>query len=112
MLSRNRCSSNPILDFDNKLMEDTKNFCKFLEDISKGVWFYKFAALLFTKKSTPSEENFNGYAKILITRILYRRKTPDAYLEPSRASTVELFCKEKPSAIFSKTLYPRCSTGF
>ena len=45
MISRNRCSFNPILDFDNKLMEGTKKFCKFLEDIiSKGVLFYKAAA--------------------------------------------------------------------
>ena len=43
MLSRNRCSFNPILDFDNKLMEDTKNFCKFLKD--KGVQFYKATAV-------------------------------------------------------------------
>ena len=26
-------------------MKGTKYFCKFLEDISKGVWFYKAAAL-------------------------------------------------------------------
>ena len=45
MPSRNRWSSNSILDFDNKLMEGTKNFCKFLEDISKEVRFYKAAAL-------------------------------------------------------------------
>ena len=45
MLSRNRCSSNPILDFDNKSMKGTKNFGKFLEHISKGVRFYKAAAL-------------------------------------------------------------------
>ena len=45
MLSRNRCSFNPILDFYNKLMEGTKNFCKLLEDWSKGVQFYKAAAL-------------------------------------------------------------------
>ena len=32
ILSRNRCSFNLILDFDNKLMEGTKNFCKLLED--------------------------------------------------------------------------------
>ena len=37
--------SNTILDFDNKLMEVTKNFSEFLEDISKGVRFYKAAAL-------------------------------------------------------------------
>ena len=45
MISGNRCSSNPILDFDNKLMEGTKKFCKFLEDIVKGVWFNKASAL-------------------------------------------------------------------
>ena len=45
MLSQNRCSFNPILDFDNKLMEGTKNFCQFLEDINKGVRVYKTAAL-------------------------------------------------------------------
>ena len=45
MLSRNRCPSNPILDFDNKLMKVTKKFCKFIEDTNKGVWFYKAAAL-------------------------------------------------------------------
>ena len=26
-------------------MEGTKNFCNFLEDITKGVWFYEAAAL-------------------------------------------------------------------
>ena len=45
MLFRNRCSFKPSLDFDNKLMEGTKNFYKFLEDISKGVRSYKAAAL-------------------------------------------------------------------
>ena len=45
MLSRNRCPSNPILDFDNKLMKGTKKFCKFIEDTSEGVQFYKAAAL-------------------------------------------------------------------
>ena len=45
MLSGNRCSSNFILDFDTKLMKGNKNFRKFLEDISKGVRFYKAAAL-------------------------------------------------------------------
>ena len=57
-----------------------------MEDISKGVRFYKAAALqfslyIFTKKNTPSEENFHGYAKILITHILCRRTTPETYLE-------------------------------
>ena len=55
MLSQNRCSFNPILDFDNKLMEGTKNFCQFLEDINKGVRFYKSAALLpiYLLKTAP-----------------------------------------------------------
>ena len=42
---QNRWSSDSILDFDNKLMEGTKNLCKYLEDISKGIPFYKAAAL-------------------------------------------------------------------
>ena len=45
MLSRNRCTSNLILGFDNKLMKGTKKFCKFIEDTSEGVQFYKAAAL-------------------------------------------------------------------
>ena len=48
---------------------------------------------IFTKKRTPSEEKFNHYAKILITPILYRGTTLEAYLEPSRRSTMEHFCK-------------------
>ena len=115
MSSRNRCTSNSILDFDNKLMESTKNFCKFLEDISKGVRFCKAAALQsidLLKRAFLLYKNFNVHAKILITRILYRRRTPEAYLEPSRTSTMKPFCKKKPLAIFSKTVHPKCSTGF
>ena len=94
-------------------MEDTKIFCKFLEDISKRVRFYNPpSAYIFTKRSTPSEENFNDYAKILITPILYKRTTTEAYLEPGRTSTMELFLQKKPSAAFSKMLYRRCLTGF
>ena len=44
-LSRNRCPSNPILDFDNKLMKGTNKFCKFIEDTREGDQFYKAAAL-------------------------------------------------------------------
>ena len=40
MPSRNKCCSNSVLDFDNKLMEGTKNVCKSLEDVSKEVRFY------------------------------------------------------------------------
>ena len=40
------------------------------------------SAYLFTKKRTPSEENFNNYAKILITPILNRGTTREAYIEP------------------------------
>ena len=45
MPSSKRSSSDLILDFANKLMEGTKNVYKFLEDISKGVRFYKADAL-------------------------------------------------------------------
>ena len=96
-------------------MEGTKNFSKFLEDMSKGVRCCCSSccssAYMFIKKSTLSEENFNAYAKILITHILCIRTTSEAYLEPSRTATMELYYKKKPSAIFSKTLYPRFSTG-
>ena len=51
------------------------------------------SAYIFTKKRTPSEEKFSHYAKILITLILYRRTTLEAYLEPSRRSTMKHFCK-------------------
>ena len=50
---------------------------------------------MFTKKNTPSEENFNGYAKILMAHMLYRRTTPEAYLKKSRTSTMELSCEKK-----------------
>ena len=40
------------------------------------------SAYPFTKTRTPSEENFNNYAKILITPILYRGKTRETYIEP------------------------------
>ena len=40
-----KCSSNPILDFDNKLKEGTKNYWNLLEDISKGIRFSKAAAV-------------------------------------------------------------------
>ena len=42
-----------------------------------------------TKKNIPSEENFNGFVKVLITHILYRKTTTEAYLEPS------LFAKKR-----------------
>ena len=113
-----KCSSNPILDFDNKLMKGTNYFCKLVEDISKGVRLFRLfrlccsSAYMFTIKCTPSKENFNDYAKIPVAPILYRKTTPGTYLEPSHTSTMELFCKKKPSAIFSKALYPRLLTGF
>ena len=82
-------------------MEGTKNFGKFLEDISKGIPFYKAAALqpIYLLKRA-------------ITYILYKRPTPEAHLEPSPTSMMKLFCKKNPSAIFSKTFYPKCSTVF
>ena len=53
-----------------------KILMNFLKDISKRVQFYKAAAVQPTylpKKRTTSEKNFNNYAKILITPILYKR---------------------------------------
>ena len=109
MPSRNRCSSNSILDFDNKLMEGTNFFCKCLEYISKRVRFYKAATLrsiMFTKRSISSEENFNGHAKILITHILYRRTTPEADLEPSTDLRWSLFAKRSRQQFFQKLSTP------
>ena len=69
-----------------------------LKDISKWVQFYKAAAVqanIFAKKRTPSEENFNNYAKILITPILHRGTTWETYLEPVfGTSAMELFYKK------------------
>ena len=44
-------------------------------EIDARVRFYKAAALqpIYLLKEHSSEDNFNGYAKILITHILYRR---------------------------------------
>ena len=44
-------------------------------EIDGRVRFYKAAALqpIYLLKEHSSEDNFNGYAKILITHILYRR---------------------------------------
>ena len=74
------------------------------------------SAYIFTKKRTPSEENFNNYAKILITPILYRGTTREAYLEPVKHLQWRFFTKIvnglKPLTIIAKTLHPRCFTGF
>ena len=51
------------------------------------------SAYIFTKKRTPSEENFNNYAKILITPVLNGGTTGEAYLESSRTSVMKLFYK-------------------
>ena len=51
------------------------------------------SAYIFIKKRAPLVEKFNHYAKILITPVLYRGTTLEAYLEPSRRSTIEHFCK-------------------
>ena len=67
-----------------------------LKDIGKWAQFYKAAVAQPTyllKMRAPSEGKFNNYAKILITSILYRGTTLEAYLEPSRRSTMEHFCK-------------------
>ena len=36
------------------------------------------SAYIFTRKRTPSEENFNNYTEILITPMLYRGTTRTA----------------------------------
>ena len=67
-----------------------------LKGIGKGAQFYKAAAAqpaYLLKKRTPSAEKFNNYAKIIITSILYRGTTLEAYLEPSHRFTMEHFCK-------------------
>ena len=67
-----------------------------LKDIGKWAQFYKAAAAQPTyllKKRTPSEGKFNNYAKILITPILYRGTTLEAYFELSCRSTMEHICK-------------------
>ena len=70
------------------------------------------SAYIFTKKRTPTEEKINNYAKILITPILYRGASLEAYLEPSRRSAMEHFCQRlKAVNNFAKTLHPRCLTG-
>ena len=37
IFSRNRCSFNLILDFDNKLKEGTNDFCKTLSDVATKI---------------------------------------------------------------------------
>ena len=67
-----------------------------LKGIGKWAQFYKAAVAqpaYLLKKRTPSAEKFNNYAKIIITPILYRGTTLEAYLEPSHRSTMEDFCK-------------------
>ena len=74
------------------------------------------SAYILTKKRTPSEENVNNYAKILITPIQNRGTSRDAYLEPVEHLQWSFFTKIitsiKPLTIFAKTLHPRCLTGF
>ena len=74
------------------------------------------SAYIFIKKRTPSKENFNNYAKILITLVLYRGTTREAYLEPAAHLQWSFFTKIisglKPLTIFAKMLHPRCLTGF
>ena len=59
------------------------------------VQFYKVAAVqpTYLLKKELLQENFNNYAKILATPILYGGTTWEAYLEPSRTSAMELFYK-------------------
>ena len=70
------------------------------------------------KKSTPSEENLNDYATVLLKPTLENLRCihipgdvfqrSGAHLEPSLTSTMELFCQSKPSAILPKALHLRC----
>ena len=107
MLSRSRCSSNSILDFDNKSMKGTKNFGKFLEDISKGVRFYKATALqpryllkraLLLKKILFMLNSNNPYT-------VYKSNSRGVFRTQSHIYE-GAFLQRKPSVIFSKTLYP------
>ena len=67
-----------------------------LTDIGKSAQFYKPALaqpIYLLKKRTSSEGKFNNYTNILIMPIQYRGTTLEAYLEPSRRSTIGHFCK-------------------
>ena len=65
--------------------------------LKKRLWHRRFPVNFAKFLRTPFLQNTfgqllqNAHAKILITHILYRRTTPEAYLEPSRTSTMELF---------------------
>ena len=54
-----------------------------LKDISEWVQFYKAAAVqpthLLKRELLQRKENLNNYAKILITPILHRGATQEAY---------------------------------
>ena len=67
-----------------------------LKDISKWIQFYEASAVQPTyllKRELLQRKNFNNYAKILVTPILHRGTTREAYLEPSQTSAMELFYK-------------------
>ena len=81
-------------------MEGTKNFnerkISIIKNMSKWVQFCKSAAVQPTyllKRGILQRKNVNNYAKVLITPMVHRGTTLDASLEPSRTSTMELFCK-------------------
>ena len=68
----------------------------FLKDISAWVQFYKAAVVQPTyllKGGLLQRKILIIMLKILSTSIQYRGTTLEAYLEPSRTSTMELFCK-------------------
>ena len=88
-----------------------KHLCQRLFKSLSQENFAKFLRTPFLQ-NTSGQLLQNGHAKILIAHILYRRTTPEEYLEPSRTYTMEPFCKKKPSAILSKTFYSRYLTGF
>ena len=86
----------PFLILTTNYRKVLKILIKSLKDISKWAQFYKAAAAQPTyllKKGTLSEGTFNNYAKVLITPILYTETTLEAYLESSRRSTMDYFCK-------------------
>ena len=87
-------------------MKELLTLKNFLKDIGKLVQFYKAAAVQSTYllKRGLSEENFNNYARILITPILYREIILEACLEPSRRSTMEAV---QPTYLLKRRLLQR-----
>ena len=66
---------------------------------------------MFTKKSSPSEENSNVDAKILTAHILYTRTTPQVYLESSPNLRWSFFAKRSRQQVFQKRFIPDALLG-